>query len=86
MPQQTVLTVPDTATIDPGPNAPTARCRRSASPPPWRPRVTANWACYKQVFVRTEGSGPDRVWRRISIGSVTVRLIEDTAELHSTGE
>ncbi|HEY3258645.1 MAG TPA: hypothetical protein VGJ95_00005, partial [Pseudonocardiaceae bacterium] len=40
-------------------------------------RVTAKWARYERVTVETEGSGPDRVWRRVPMGGgVTVPLAE----------
>lgn len=40
-------------------------------------RVTAKWARYERATVQTEGSGPDRVWRRVPMGGVvTVPLAE----------
>ena len=40
-------------------------------------RITANWAAYKRVTTETEGTGPDRVWRRIPMGgTVTIPLAE----------
>ncbi|MFC4854602.1 DISARM system helicase DrmA [Actinophytocola glycyrrhizae] len=46
--------------------------------------VTAKWASYKRVTAETEGSGPDRVWRRIPMGgTVTVPLTEGTVQARS---
>ncbi len=46
--------------------------------------VTAKWARYQRVTVQTEGSAPDRVWRRVPMGgSVTVPLTEGTVEPRS---
>jgi len=39
-------------------------------------RVTAKWGRYERATVETEGSGPDRVWRRVPMGgTVTVPLV-----------
>ena len=40
-------------------------------------RVTAKWARYERVTALTEGSAPDRVWRRVPMGGVvTLPLAE----------